>query len=178
MGARDLLAELAGAGIQIDMDGDRLLVGPAFKLTDDLRGRLREAKAELLALLAPEPEPAANGEVSGRVSARPYALTKAQRDAAHAQPWGDADCSRFLARAAAIRRRGFGVVDAEDLAELAHLLDVQDDGRAICLGCTHLAGTTATGWRCGNHRMAGMPRELAAGLVTTAQRCPGAQAWA
>ena len=50
--------------------------------------------------------------------------------------------------------------------------DVQAEGRALCLTCRRLAGAVATGWRCGNHRAAGVARDLASELVMLAQRCP------
>ena len=57
MGARDLLAELAEAGLSLATEGDRLVIWPASKLTDPMRNALREAKPELLALLSvPSPE--------------------------------------------------------------------------------------------------------------------------
>jgi TubC N-terminal docking domain len=56
MGARDLLNGLAGAGLTLKVEGDRLLIRPASKLTDDLRHALRSAKPELLALLADDAE--------------------------------------------------------------------------------------------------------------------------
>ena len=57
MGARDLLAELAEAGLSLATEGDRLVIWPASKLTDPMRNALSEAKPELLALLSvPSPE--------------------------------------------------------------------------------------------------------------------------
>ena len=57
MGAHDLLADLASAGLSIEAHDHRLVVRPASKLTDDLRARLRATKPELLALLlAPMPD--------------------------------------------------------------------------------------------------------------------------
>ena len=55
MGARDLLAELAGLGVTVTGDGDRLLIRPASKLTDELRAALRAHKAELLATASTPP---------------------------------------------------------------------------------------------------------------------------
>ena len=52
MGARDLLADLADAGLRVTTDGDHLVIRPASKLTDPMRAALREAKPELLTLLA------------------------------------------------------------------------------------------------------------------------------
>ena len=102
-----------------------------------------------------------------------YALTPAEAYAAHAEPWDDGAIARFQALTGHIRRHGFTEQDADDLAERLHLLDVQAEGRALCLTCRHLAGAVATGWRCGNHRAADVARDLAPELVTRAQRCPG-----
>ncbi len=55
MGARDLLHDLAGAGLSVTADGDRLVIWPASRLTNDLRDQLRAAKPDLLALLSPGP---------------------------------------------------------------------------------------------------------------------------
>ena len=52
MGAHDLLADLAGAGLSVTAEGDHLVIRPASRLTDPMRAALREAKLELLALLA------------------------------------------------------------------------------------------------------------------------------
>jgi hypothetical protein len=51
MGARDLLCELTGAGFHVEAAGDKLVIRPASKLTDELRAALREAKPELLLAL-------------------------------------------------------------------------------------------------------------------------------
>ena len=56
MGARDLLNDLAGAGVNLTADGGRLVIQPASKLTAELRSALRQAKPELLALLTGEAE--------------------------------------------------------------------------------------------------------------------------
>lgn len=56
MGTRDLLADLTGAGFTVAADGERLVIRPASQLTDDLRQRLRDSKADLLALLASPPK--------------------------------------------------------------------------------------------------------------------------
>lgn len=159
MGARDLLAELAGVGITIEANADMLVVRPASKLTDDLRAALRAVKPELLMLLAP-------------ATSRPYRLTRAEAEAAHAEPWDDAACARFVARVALFLRRGLDATDADDLAERLHLRDVQGDDRRLCLECRHLSGRAGE-WRCNNHRQAGVARELPATLTLKLQRCPG-----
>lgn len=151
MGARDLLAGLTAAGIRVEVDGARLLVGPADRLTDRHRDELREHKAEVLALLA---EPA-----------RPYRL-----DAADA--WTDDQIERFRARVRRLLALGFARTDAEDLAERLHLRDLHCDYRVLCVECQHLVGTSATGWRCRNARAAQVGRDLPLELVTMEQSCP------
>lgn len=103
---------------------------------------------------------------------RPHKLTLAEMAAAHAIEWDDAAIGRFLAREARLQRRGFNADDAADLAERQHLLDVQGEGRRMCLSCTHLERTLG-GWRCGNAAAAGMGRELAADVISAPQRCAG-----
>lgn len=158
MGARELLADLAGAGFTIEADGDRLLVRPAVKLTDELRATLRAAKPELLALLSPR---------------GPYGLSRVEADAAHAEPWSEAACSRFVARVALFLRRGIDPTDADDLAERLYLRDMEADERRLCVECRHLTGRTWSGWLCGNARAAGVARDLPPELLTQPQRCPG-----
>lgn len=180
MGARDILTALQAAGLQVLVVGDRLRVEPAHKLTDELRSTIRQSKAELLAALTEtstigtgsraEPPPAPRPTAPAR---RPFGLTAGELDEAHREAWTAADIARFIARVAAVQRRGFAEHDAEDVAERLHLLDVQSEGLVLCLGCRHLSGTVGKGWRCGNHRAAGMPRELSAEVVTLPQRCAG-----
>ena len=106
---------------------------------------------------------------SARRRSRPYRLTKAEGDAAHAEPWNDAAIARFVARVTLFMRRGISATDADDLAERLHLRDVQGgNDRVLCLECVHL-----TGRRCGNTQAAGVGRELPFDLMATLQRCPG-----
>lgn len=156
MGARDLLAELADAGVSVRAEGERLVIRPASKLTCAMRSALIEAKPELLALLAPK---------------RPYRLAQAEADAAHAIPWDDAACARFVARVSLFLRRGIDATDADDLAERLRLRDVQGDERALCLECTHYRSG-----RCGNHRRAGLTSpDVGRDLAGMLQRCAGFQ---
>ena len=145
-------------------------------------GRLIARASEAPVMLArPRPAGTAPAELPAPAApvwpkaadSRPYRLSIGEADAAHADAWDDATIARFQARVAALRRRGFTEQAADDLAERSHLLDVQAEGRALCLTCRHLAGAVATGWRCGNHRAADVARDLAPELVTRAQRCPG-----
>lgn len=107
MGAADLLQHVRAAGFRLDVDGDKLVIRPASKLTDDLRVKLRAAKPELMALLS-----------------RPYRLSVADADAAHAEPWDEPAVGRFVARVSLFIRRGINATDADDLAERLHLRDL------------------------------------------------------
>ncbi len=51
MTAPALIERLAAAGLTVTADGDRLLIQPAAKLSDDLRSAVVAMKPELLALL-------------------------------------------------------------------------------------------------------------------------------
>lgn len=144
MGARDLLAELAGAGLSVTADGDRLVVRPASKLTDDMRTALRATKPELLALLSgPPAEP-------GR--------------------WSDVLQVKFEARRERLRRWGWPDPEAAALAERLTQRDAAgDDDRVSCADCRH-----AKIRRCRNHRGAGLTDgEIGRDWVATLQRCPG-----
>lgn len=121
---------------------------------------------------AAEGEALEGGPAAPMPPERPYILTHAEADAAHAKAWSGEQIASFETRREAIQRRGFSSDNAEDLAERLHLRDVQGDDRALCLECRHLRGTTATGRRCGNHRIAEAPRNLPGDLVTLLQRCP------
>ena len=66
MGVRELPADLAGAGLSVTAEGDRLVIRPASKLTDPMRAALRAAKPELLVLIrgvarARSPRPGGRG---------------------------------------------------------------------------------------------------------------------
>lgn len=106
-------------------------------------------------------------------TARPYRPTKGEADAAHAEPWDDATIARFVARVGLFLRRGISATDADDLAERLHLRDVDEDDRAMCLECRHLAGSSATRWQCRNARAAGIGADLPVAVVDRLQRCPG-----
>lgn len=61
MGAPDLLHALQSQGLRVWAKGDRLLVAPKERITDETRALIREHKAELLQALStdPLPDPAA-----------------------------------------------------------------------------------------------------------------------
>ncbi len=158
MGARDLLARAAEAGLDVTAAGDALVIRPAAKLTEGMRRALTQAKPELLALLAQRN--------------RTYRLPPAEADAAHAQPWDEATIARFVARVGLFLRRGFNATGADDLAERLVLRDLQTDDRVCCAECVHFRPA-----RCGNHRGAGLlGAELGLDLAATLQRCPGFEA--
>lgn len=166
MGAGDLLMELKGEGFAISTVGDRLVIRPASKLTDTLRAALRAGKPELLALLAGAAAPTAT---TAPLPDRPYRLAPSEADRAHAQPWDDATCARFVARVTVFLRRGVAMNDADDMAERLHLRDVDADERVVCLECSHF-------WpgRCGNPALAGlMGAEIGRDLAALLQRCGG-----
>jgi hypothetical protein len=56
MTASDLLSDLQRAGVRLEAVGERLRYFPRSAVTPELVARLREHKAELLAVLRPEPE--------------------------------------------------------------------------------------------------------------------------
>ena len=55
------------------------------------------------------------------------------------------------------------------------LNDREEDDRRTCHECSHCSGSTPLAWRCGNHRSAGVGRELGGDLAMILQRCPGFQ---
>lgn len=59
MSARELLLDLDRLGIRLEAEGERLRFHPRSALTTDLLDRLKAHKAELLAMLHPEPSPPA-----------------------------------------------------------------------------------------------------------------------
>jgi hypothetical protein len=156
MGARELLDDLAAAGLTVTADGDRLVIRPAAKLTDTARAVLRALKPEVLALLA----------------------QKQDRDAhaclvdVAAVPWTDGNRGRFNGRRTCLMRWGWPEVDAETLAERLVMRDrAAEDDRVSCTECHHHRPG-----RCGNHRAAGLHSpEVGRDLAGMLQRCPGRQ---
>lgn len=166
MGARELLASLVDKGLSVTADGDRLVIRPGSKLTDAMRTALHAAKPELLALLAAT---GATAPTSAPLRDRPYKLAPAKADSAHAQPWDDAACARFVARVTLFLRRDVAAEDADDMAEQLHLRDVEGDERVMCLECLHHRPS-----RCGNHKAAGLGSpDVGSDLAALLQHCPG-----
>lgn len=107
MGARDLLADLSGAGFTVSAEAGRLVIRPASKLTDDTRAAVRDCRPVLLALLAGD------------------------------EARTDGEASRFLDRRARLLRWGWAADDAEKLAERLTRRDREADARASCTECRH-----------------------------------------
>ena len=105
MGARDLLADLAAAGMSICAEGDRLVIRPASKLTDDLRAALRAAKPELMALLSGGGCAAAAHPPASPI--RRFRLSPVDADRCHAGGWSDAEIAAFVGRHARLLSIGF-----------------------------------------------------------------------
>lgn len=151
MGARELLADLACAGLSISVEGDRLVIRPACRLTDDLRAAVRISKPELLALLE---------NTTGKASAE---LTHVPR------AWSEADIACFNAMRERLIYWRWSEVEAEEMAERLVKRDQQGDDRKNCLECRHHRPG-----RCANYRRAGFQGpELGSGLAAMLQRCAG-----
>ncbi len=154
MGARELLHDLAGAGLSVTAEGDRLVIRPASKLTDDMRSALRQAKSELLALLT---------------APRPYRLGQADADRCHSPHWDDAEIATFVARVSLFVRRGLPPTDADDLAERLVLRDREGEPLRACVECSHYRSG-----HCANHLRAVLrSRDVGCDFARLLQRCAG-----
>lgn len=156
MGARELLGELAGAGLTIRADGDQLVIKPVSKLTDDMRAALRAAKPELMVLL------------TSAAPVRRFRLSKADADRCHEGGWNDAEIATFTARHVRLLAHGLTDGDANDLAERLTLRDRDrdDDERRLCVECAHYRGG-----RCRQSARSGVGPEVGA-LALVLQNCP------
>jgi hypothetical protein len=83
------------------------------------------------------------------------------------------DDDRTATRLARLQRWAWPADEAQALAARLRLRDLHADHRHVCVECPHLIGSTARGWRCGNHRAAQVGRELPRELVGMFQDCPG-----
>ena len=150
MRAAALLADLAGAGLTVTVDGDRLVVRPASKLTAPLRAALNVAKPELLTLLA--------GPALGLPAL-----------CAESRALSGADATRYADRHARLLRWGWPRADADAVAARLAARERDDDRRVNCTECRHFQPG-----RCGNFRRAGLTSSaLGKDLAALLQRCPG-----
>ena len=90
----------------------------------------------------------------------------------HSDAMNTAELARMAARLRQFSRRGIDEAQAERLADRLVKLDREESGLRICAECFRLSGADGQGWRCNDHRAAGVARDLPAGLATTPQRCP------
>ena len=150
MGARDLLADLVGAGLHVATDGDRLLIRPASKLTDGMRAALRDAKAELLVLLRD-------------IQSVPESIDLAGTDTARADP------AEFQALRSRMVLRGWTAPEANLQAARLAKRDREQDERVSCTECRYYNPA-----RCGNFRRTGLSASvLSRDLIILLQRCAG-----
>jgi hypothetical protein len=134
MGARDVLHELRGAGLSVQLIDGRIIVTPKERLTDPLRDAIRAHRDDLVLVLKPD----VPGATTPTPTARIYRLTRSQADEAHALPWSADTIRAFGLRRDALLRHAYGNDDAHDLAELLALRDARGDDRRMCVECTHL----------------------------------------
>ncbi len=157
MGAVDVLQHLHAAGLHLALSGDKIMVTPSGKLTDDLRKTIKDHRDKLLRVLSPIRQ-------SGN-----SLMTADQADGCHAYAWADAEIFAFTTRVQMLLRRGLGENDAADLAERLTLRDREGDDRRMCVEC----GAYRPG-RCGNHRRAGLGgADVGRDLAAMLQRCAG-----
>ena len=150
MGARDLLADLADAGLRVTVDSDRLLIRPASRLTDGMRAALRDAKAELLVLLRDIQNVPESIDLAGADTER-------------------ADLVKFQALRSRMVLRGWTATEADVQAVRLAKRDREQDERVSCTECRHYHPA-----RCGNFRRAGLPASvLSRDLIVLLQRCAG-----
>ena len=151
MGAPDLLQHLREAGFTVaSADGGGIRVAPSASLTDAHRQAIRDHRAELLSLLAPDPN---------------------RWCWPHSDAMNGAELEQFAKRAQQFTRRGMSDEAAEAMADRLVIRDREQDDRRTCLECT-----TYRPGRCGNHRLAGLQApDVGRDLATLLQRCPGFQ---
>ena len=80
------------------------------------------------------------------------------------------DIKAYIAQ---FNRRGLPDTQADTLTDVLVIRDREQDERRTCLECSHCSGSTPLAWRCGNHRAAGVGRELGCDIAVMLQRCPG-----
>ena len=79
MGAPEVLRLLSARGVRVERDGGDLLLSPKAALTDELRGLIREHKAELLEAVSSQPEAATDARAAG-AALPPVAVVDAAQD--------------------------------------------------------------------------------------------------
>ncbi len=172
MGARDLLAELAGAGVTVRLDGERLIASPREMLTDDLRASLKAHKAALIVELqggAADPACAPLADIGLQPDGRPEPPESWPDDEASPE---DAEPPRE--RSAVWRKLialGLDEDQADRLTAWIWIRDIEGDEHRLCIECRHFG---QRGKICRHPHLIEIqaPRELGP-LATTPQRCMG-----
>jgi len=75
-------------------------------------------------------------EPKRKVAERSHRLTKTEAETAHGEQWDDVVIERFQRRVGRLLEHGLNEQDADDLAELLHLRDVERDERRMCFECS------------------------------------------
>lgn len=167
MSAETALAEAAAKGVTLTLSGGKIIYsGPPEAVTDDLLGRLRQHKAELLQLLAAEAEKAERAlhtnYGTGHPDAQPLEpmpppiadwpddLTQLLRRVATHYEWSEQDRQDFRQWA---RRSPQGMTDAAEFlrAEAARLpAPGLSDRRRVVLGMLAADASINYAWTCGD----------------------------
>lgn len=171
MGARDLLATLAGAGVTVRLDGERLIASPREMLTDDLRATLKTNKAALIVELQ-----GGSGVLSGlsldmaqRLDARPEPPDSWLEDeASSTEPEPPRERPAFWRQLIAL---GLDEEHADRLTTWMATRDAEGDDLRLCVECRHF---TQRGKTCRHPHLIEIqaPRDLGE-LATMPQRCLG-----
>jgi hypothetical protein len=149
MGARDLLNDLASAGLSVYVHGGNLIIRPRELLTNEIRAAIKAFKLDLLALLmAP---PIADKQTSENQS-------REARDASGA----------LLRR---LRGAGLDTDAAEEARDWIRSRAGDADDRRLCIECAHFG---ERGKVCRHPDLIAIqaPRDLGR-LAVTPQRCDG-----
>lgn len=172
MGARDLLAELAGAGVTVRLDGERLIVSPREMLTDDLRATLKINKAALIVELqgyAAGPTCPRSARIAPQHDGRPEPPEsspddEASPEASQPEPERPAIWRKLIAL-------GLDEDRADGLTAWIGIRDMEGDEHRLCVECRHFG---QRGKICRHPRLIEIqaPRELGP-LATMPQRCMG-----
>lgn len=138
-----LLTELAQAGLTLEADGDRLVVAPRGRLTDEIRATIRAHKADLLAAMAVARTHGPSADWVERAAIIEYVggYTRADADRHARQGWNSGDWRRWIAELVSRRiTRGDTPVQAEGFAYGAAISEWHACGGTIpapgtCAGC-------------------------------------------
>ena len=191
------ISAFQSAGIVLSLTSDkRISVQPASKLTPELRGLIRDCRAELLDWLEAANDPDKPWNVTLRPGISPETLAKFraaslaldaqqaktgdvdQDPDRHCWPHSDAmttaEIDRFSVRLLAFIGKGVADQEAEALADKLVKRDRDGDDRRICLECVHCAHGRCNQWRAADLGQS----EIPIGVTTQLQRCGGFTPWA